>query len=186
MSYRHPYRFLSIHDGFSSYDDYSNCKNESRQRSNDDDDDDDQQPLASDEKPVVRHFRKFIEIDVHFPLALKPQQEHEPEQEPVQLLPHFLDLTIDYSQRAVGIHLNSIMYIYPYERRTTFLELLRYICALPPFLTTDVITFKLENALTDVNVNHLRMGFNFVHLEIHDMPIGFRGALHRRLPFSKL
>lgn len=180
MSYRHPYRFLSIHDGFSSYDDYSNYKNENRQCSNDDNDDNDDQS-APDEKPVERHFRKFIEIDVHFPLIFHAQPE---EQE--QLLPHFLDLTIDYSQRAVGIHLNSIMYIYPYERRTTFLELLQYICALPPFLTTDVITFKLENALTDVNVNHLRMGLNFVHLEIHDMPIGFRGALYRRLPFSKL
>ena len=79
-----------------------------------------------------------------------------------------IDLTVDYAQRAIGIHIGDTFFVFAYNLQTTNLNLLQYICDLPPFAAEDFIKFRLEGA-DGVNVAPYRN--SFLHLTLHDMPI---------------
>ena len=148
MSYKYRCRFLSRHDGF----------NDGRNNDFDDRDmydENDNYLNNTDSQPLVRRFESYMQIFVHFPMLNHKNVQH-------------IDLTVDYAQRVIGIHIGDIFCIFPYDLKTTVLQLLQHICDLPPFAAEDFIKFRLENA-NSIDVATYRKGF--LALTLHDIPI---------------
>ena len=154
MSSFHRRRFLSKHDGFDDG------------RGNDYSDDESVGDIYADDNnlpdvPLIRIFKPLMKIFVNFPLyfngVAKSDVKH-------------MDVTIDHSQRAIGLHMGDIFCVYPYDLSTTVKDLLKHICDLPPFLKENIIKFRLSGA-NDPEIRSYRKGL--LQLTLHDLPIEF-------------